>query len=160
MIILKRSSCVFYWSGFNRLTYLSVANSVLSKSSTQRPAKRRGVFSTLNQWEIWIFRTLYFMHRVQSNEEKQTARQIHEFCVNNWVQYTPTLLPAVAFRRVVQMFRSVPFYLSFFVWWSKGLARVLKCCSFFFFFSGRLPFIQLLIDKFQSSDVLRLSFSA
>ena len=36
------------------------------------------------------------MHRVQSNEEKQTARQIHEFCVNNWVQYTPTLLPDVA----------------------------------------------------------------
>ena len=78
------------------MTYLSVANSARSKSSTQRPAKRRGVFSTFNQWELWIFRTLYFMHRVQSNEEKQTARQIHEFCVNNWVQYTPTLLPDVA----------------------------------------------------------------
>ena len=40
------------------------------------------------------FFTLCFTYTVQSNEEKQTARQIHdEFCVNNWVQYTPTLLP-------------------------------------------------------------------
>ena len=39
------------------------------------------------------------MHRVQSNEEKQTAGQIHEFCVNNWVQYTPTLLLTVVLTK-------------------------------------------------------------
>ena len=93
MIILKRSSCVYYWSGFSRLTYLSFANSVRCKSSTHHSAKRRGVFSTLNQWELWIFWALCFMYTVQSNEEKQTARQIHEFCVNNWVQYTQRFFP-------------------------------------------------------------------
>ena len=55
--------------------------------------------------------------------------------------------------------------LYWFITWPRPKAggRVLKCCLFvclFVFSSGRLPVIQLLIDKFQSSDVLRLSLSA
>ena len=43
----------------------------------------------------------------------------------------------------------------------KAGGRVLKCSSFFFFFSlGRLPVIKLLIDKFQSSRSFFFSFGS
>ena len=37
---------------------------------------------------------------------------------------------------------------------AEGRGPSLKCSSFFFFPLGRLPVLQLLIDKLQSSDVL------